>query len=320
MLLFVLRGGRLLVFVDPLAEQDQARPDPERPGMPPKLDSNFEPLFGKWGIKLTPDKVVGDLTAAVRVTFQTKRGPQDVEYLPWMQLQGATLNHDDFITNELNSVNVGTAGSLEMQTGGAFKYVPLLQTETSAGLIDRDAIIFVKDPAGLIENFKADNQHHVIATRVTGVAETAFPNGRPRGEEDKAPAKDHKFLAKSATPINVIVVADTDVLADRFWVRFTNFAGMRSPEPFGNNGDFLINAIDSLGGNEDLIGLRSRGQYTRPFEVVQSIQREAEAQFRERGRLRWRQSLDDRSLARSQRHEDNSTIRSSRQRAGTECC
>lgn len=57
---------------------------------------------------------------------------------------------------------------------------------------------------------------------------------------------------------------------------------MRQPEPFGNNGDFLINAIDTLGGNDDLISLRSRGQYTRPFKVVQDIQREAEAQFRDR--------------------------------------
>ena len=279
---FILRGGKAMIFVDPLAEQDPARPDPEKPGVPPRLDSTLEPLFAKWGVKLTPDKVVGDLSAAVRVTFQTKRGPQEVEYLPWLQLQGTTLSHDDFITSELNSVNVGTAGSLEIQSGGAFKYVPLLQTNTSAGLIDRDAIIFVKNPAGLIENFKADNQRHVIAMRVSGVAETAFPVGRPQGEEEKTPMKDSAFIAKSAAPINVIVVADTDILADRFWVRFSNFGGVRNPEPFGNNGDFLINSIDSLGGNDDLIGLRSRGQYTRPFEVVQSIQRQAEGQFRDR--------------------------------------
>jgi len=281
---FVLKGGKAMIFVDPLAEQDQAQPDPERPGVPPKLDSNLEPLFAKWGIKLTDDKVVGDPTAAVRVTFRTPRGPQEVEYLPWLQLQGATLNHDDFITNELNSVNIGTAGSLETLPDSKMKVVPLLQTEISSGLVDRDSIIFVRNPAGLLENFKSDGKRHVIAMRVSGAAQTAFPDGRPLGEDQKNASPDPDFVASSKTDIHVIVVADTDLLADRFWVRFNSFGDMRMPEPFGNNGDFLINSIDNLGGNDDLISLRSRGQYTRPFKVVQSIQREAEAQFRDRQR------------------------------------
>ena len=89
-------------------------------------------------------------------------------------------------------------------------------------------------------------------------------------------------LKKSSTETTIIVIADTDVLADRFWVRYGNFSGVRMPEAFGNNGDFLINAIDTLSGNNDLISLRSRGTYTRPFKVVQKIQREAEGEFRER--------------------------------------
>ena len=279
---FVLKGGKAMIFVDPLAEQDKAQPDPERPGVPPKLDSNLEPLFAKWGIKLAPAKVVGDPTIAVRVSFRTPRGPQEVEYLPWLQLQGTALNHDDFITNELNSVNVGTAGALEKLADSKLKVVPLLQTDTTAGLIDRDSIIFVRDPAGLLENFKSDGVRHVIAMRVSGQAQTAFPAGRPPSEDQKSAAPDADFVATSKADINVIVVADTDLLADRFWVHFSSFGDMRMPEPFGNNGDFLINSIDNLGGNDDLISLRSRGQYTRPFKVVQHIQREAEAQFRDR--------------------------------------
>lgn len=279
---FVLKGGKAMVFVDPLAEQDHAQPDPEHPGVAPKLDSNLEPLFAKWGIKFASDKVVGDPTIAVRVSFRTPRGPQEVEYLPWLQLQGNALNHDDFITNELNSVNVGTAGSLAKLAESKLKIVPLLQTEASAGLIERDAIIFVRDPTGLLENFKSDNARHVIAMRISGAAQTAFPAGRPPGDEQQSAAPDTDFVATSTAGINVIVVADTDLLADRFWVHFSSFGDMRMPEPFGNNGDFLINSIDNLGGNDDLISLRSRGQYTRPFKVVQQIQRQAQAQFRDR--------------------------------------
>ena len=307
---FVMKGGKAMIFVDPLAEQDQAQPDPEKPGVPPKLDSNLEPLFEKWGIKLVPEKVVGDPTAAVRVTFRGKRGPQEVEYLPWLQLQGATLNKDDFITNELNSVNIGTAGSLETLPNAKTKTVALLQTETSAGLIDRDAIIFVQNPAGLLENFKSDGKRHVIAMRVSGEAQSAFPDGRPLAEGEKSAPPDTDFSASAKHGINVIVVADTDLLADRFWVRMNSFGDMRMPEPFGNNGDFLINSIDNLGGNDDLISLRSRGQYTRPFKVVQTIQREAEARFRDRQRaLQEKLSETEKKLAGLQgQHSDKDML------------
>ncbi|MBT8446583.1 MAG: ABC transporter, partial [Gammaproteobacteria bacterium] len=95
---------------------------------------------------------------------------------------------------------------------------------------------------------------------------------------------DPDFIALSAQPINVIVIADTDILADRFWVQVSNFLGMQVPNPIADNANFLINALDNLGGNDDLISLRSRGEYTRPFEVVEEIQRDAEAQFRDRER------------------------------------
>ncbi|MCB1747166.1 MAG: Gldg family protein [Gammaproteobacteria bacterium] len=281
---FVLHGGKALVFVDPMAEQDPAQPDPERPGVMPELGSDLAPLFDKWGITLSTGKVLGDPAAAVRVSFRGSRGTQEVEYLPWLQLQGDALNRDDFITNELNVVNVGTAGDLAVNEGSTLDHVPLIAIGPGAGLIDRDAVVFVQNPAGLLENFTPDDARHVIAMRISGIAETAFPDGRPLGEDEKRAPQDDAFLARSAEPINVIVVADTDILADRFWVRFNDFAGMRLPDPFANNADFLVNAVDNLGGNDDLISLRSRGKYTRPFEVVQQIQREAEAQFRDRER------------------------------------
>ena len=279
---FVLGGGKAMVFVDPMAEQDAAAPDPERPGVLPELGSDLPALLEQWGLELTTDKVVGDPASAVRVSFRTPRGPREVEYLPWLQLQGDTLNRDDFITNELNVINVGTAGALDTREGSTLTHVPLIETGKGSGLLERDAVIFVKDPAGLLDNFAPDDATHAIAVRVSGKAKTASPDGRPLGADEKRAPADEAFLSESTASINVIVVADTDILADRFWVRFNNFAGMRIPEPFANNADFLINAVDNLGGNDDLIGLRSRGQYTRPFEVVQRIQREAEAKFRDR--------------------------------------
>jgi ABC-type uncharacterized transport system involved in gliding motility auxiliary subunit len=187
--------------------------------------------------------------------------------------------------------------------------VPLLQTGTTAGLLERDAIVFVRDPAGLLENFTPDQRRHVVAMRISGPAETAFPDGRPLAENEKRAPPDADFTATAKEPINVIVVADTDILADRFWVRFSSFGGMQIPEPFGNNADFLVNAVDNLGGNTDLISLRSRGKYTRPFEVVQEIQREAEARFRDRERaLQERLRATEDKLAELQSKEGDSEV------------
>lgn len=312
---FVLTGGKAMIFVDPLAEQDQTPPDPTTPGVMPKLDSDLEPLFEKWGIRLVSDKVVGDVNAAVRVSFRSERGPQEVEYLPWLRLKGDALNEDDFVTNELNDVNVGSAGTLKSLEHTSLVHTPLIQVGTSSGLLERDSIIMASNPGGLLEGFEPDDQKHTIALRITGNAETAFPEGQPPDDTDETndtgatenPVS--KLVSSSESPINVIVVADTDLLSDRFWVRFSNFAGMRMPEAFGNNADFVTNAVDNLGGNDDLISLRSRGQYTRPFQVVEEIQRKAESQFRAQERaLQERLAETESKLAELQSQETNNEM------------
>ncbi|MEM7467099.1 MAG: Gldg family protein [Pseudomonadota bacterium] len=279
---FVLRGGRAIVFVDPFAEQDQTQPDPENPMVMPDTSSDLAPLFAKWGLEMVDEKVAADLGTAVRVQFRSETGPQEVEYLPWLSLQKANLNADDFVTNQLNSVNVGSAGSLKPTEGATTTFTPLLQTSENAGELERGALLFVRSPADLLQNFEPGGGKITIAARIQGEVETAYPDGRPLDETEGRAPSDENFLAKSASPINVIVVADTDILADRFWVNYQNFLGMQMPQAFANNADFLINAVDNLGGNDDLISLRSRGEYSRPFTVVQQIQKDAEAQFRDR--------------------------------------
>ena len=275
---FLLAGGKAVFFIDPLAEEDRTPPNPETPGVMPQLSSNAENLLASWGISLDTTKVVGDPSTAVRVNFNTSRGPQEVEYLPWIQLQGDSLNRDDFTTNQLNSVNFGTAGSLKVKEKDGLQYTTLIKASKGSGLIDSDAIISATDPSSLAEQFVEDQFQHILALKVTGEITSAFLTNESAVEKTKTAAA----LKKSSTETTIIVIADTDVLADRFWVRYGNFSGVRMPEAFGNNGDFLINAIDTLSGNNDLISLRSRGTYTRPFKVVQKIQREAEGEFRER--------------------------------------
>jgi len=279
---FVLGGGKAMVFVDPLAEEDRPERDPSNPMVMPKVDSNLEPLFKAWGITVATDKVIGDVEDAVRVSFSGSRGPQEVEYLPWIQLHDESMNRDDFITSKLQGINVGTAGYIEPLKDASTKLTPLLTTGPKAGFLERDAIFFVRDPNGLREGFKPGDRKLTLSARITGPANTAFPDGPPLDEQEERGPGDANQLKSSKDGINVIVTADTDLLADRFWVRIERFLGMQVPNPFANNADFLINAIDNLGGNDDLISLRSRGEYARPFEVVENIKREAESRFRDR--------------------------------------
>lgn len=304
---FVLKGGRAIVFVDPFAEEDRPERDPNAPMTMPEISSNLESIFTQWGIAMASDKVATDIDAAVRVSFRSERGPQEVQYLPWLQLQGDRLNRDDFITAELNSISVGSSGSLTILDGATTTITPLVKTGENSGQLERDAIIFVRDPAALLDNFEPSGNFNTIVARISGPAETAYPNGRPLDETESLAPADDTFVTKSSEPINVIVVADTDILADRFWVRYENFLGQQMPRATSNNADFLINAIDNLGGNDDLIGLRSRGEYSRPFVVVQQIRRDAEAQFRDRERaLQMKLQEAEQKMAQMQQQRDES--------------
>ncbi len=281
---FVLRGGKALVFVDPWSEEDMTMPDAETPMLLPDRKSGLPELFAAWGIRMEEGRVVGDIDAALRVSTRGLRGPQEVEYLPWLKLQPRHFNQDDFITRGLREINLGTAGHLEPLEGATTEFTPLLFTSENSQLLDSEGIQFVQNPAGLLENFEPSGRRYVIAARLRGSVDTAFPNGRPVPEDAKRAPPDPDFITSSEGPINVVVVADSDIFADRFWVQVRDFVGIRVPSPIADNADFVTNTLDNLGGNDDLISLRSRGESIRPFDVVTELQREAEAAFRERER------------------------------------
>jgi len=125
--------------------------------------------------------------------------------------------------------------------------------------------------------------------RVTGPAATAFPNGppaEPKPDQGKtasaAPAPKDPLppqIKSAVQPINVIVVADTDILDDTFWVQVQDFFGQRVELPVANNGDFVDNAVDTLAGGNDLINLRSRGTAARPFQLIDNIQQAADEKY-----------------------------------------
>ena len=163
---------------------------------------------------------------------------------------------------------------------------PLLQSSAQSELIDVDKIKQQPDVLGLLRDFKSTNTRYTIAARISGPADTAFPDGPPAAlDAQGTPIAQPDEAAKAAqlktakTGINVIVVADSDLLDDRFWVQVQDFFGQRVATPQAANADFVANAVDSLAGTGDLIGLRSRGSAVRPFTLVEDIQRNAQDKY-----------------------------------------
>ena len=263
---FVLRGGKLLVFVDPFAEADNAAP--AMPGDEMDKASDLEPLFKAWGLRLVPNKVLGDGSYALSVGMG--QGQRPVRHAAWLALPQRAMSQDDVVTSGLESINVATSGVLEPVEGAKTRFVPLLQSSEYAMPFDAARFAMLANPEELMADLNPTGERYAIAARISGPAQSAFPEGI-EGQKDGL---------MSAENINVIAVADTDLLGDRMWVQVQDFFGQRVPQPFADNAGFAINALDNLAGSDALISVRSRGRFSRPFEVVEALQRDAEAQFR----------------------------------------
>jgi gliding motility-associatede transport system auxiliary component len=284
---FVLRGGTAMIFVDPLAESDPAAPAQGMPpGMPPQGQSSDLPtLFAAWGLQYSPSDVVADAQLALPVSAGPSGRP--MRHPGLLGLSEAQLNNDDVITADLNTINVGVAGHLSLAEGSSATIEPLLSSSDAAGILASSRFSFLQDPSTLLNGFVPSGETYVIAARVSGTFPSAFPDGPPLSEvssddESEAIVPDASaHLSHAVDPVNLIIVADVDILSDRLWVQQQNFFGQRVANAFASNGAFVVNALESLLGSAELIAVRSRATYSRPFTKVEELRVEAEAQYRE---------------------------------------
>lgn len=279
---FVLRGGRALIFVDPQSEADPAGQQPGNPyaAMGADRSSTLEPLFKAWGVEFNPREVVGDGKQALMLGGRTGE-PQ--RHLAFLGLDASNLDAKDVITASLDSVNVATAGRFKRAENAPLTFEPLLQSSEVAGLLPLERFAMLLEPATLLEGFQPTGERYVIAARATGKLKTAYPDGKPAADAAAVPGGP-AALKESAQPVNLVLVADTDLLTDMMWVQRESFFGQRFAQAFANNGDLVLNAVDNLTGNSDLISIRGRATFVRPFERVEALRRDAEDRFRSKER------------------------------------
>ncbi len=266
---FVLKGGRALVFVDPNSEL-AAGANGTDPSMSPPASSSLPRLFQAWGLGFYANKVIGDLKLAQRV--QTSQGGEPVRYPVWLHLAHDQFDANDPITANLQVLNLASAGALFPRKDATTRFATLAASSPQSALLDSEEVRLNARPEDLLSAITPGGKPFAIAARISGPAKTAFPDGPPGVGG---------VQVKSAKNINVVVMADTDIFDNRFWVRLGSLYGKQVAAPFADNGAFVMNAVENLMGSGDLISLRTRATDDRPFTVVRDLQAQAQAQYQQ---------------------------------------
>ena len=263
---YALGGGVVAVFVDPYAEIGTQMNSVDDPAV------SIETLLQSWGVRFSSDWIVADRHWGLRIAGAGNSAP--LPHVGIVGLPAEGLNREDVITAELDSLNISSAGSLAPLEGATTRFTPLLTTSTDAMLIDRNTYQSSgQNPSQLLEGFVSAGESFVVAARITGKVKSMF------AVREQGQVSDQKPIHSG--DINAIVVADVDLLSDRLWVQVSDFFGQRVRVPWANNGDFLMNVVENLSGGEALIGLRSRGQYSRPFDVVNDLRARAADEYKQ---------------------------------------
>lgn len=256
----VMSGGKLIVFVDPLAETV-----PPGTSVLSGSSSELNRLTATWGVSLRDGQVLGDSEAALMV------GGVDgapVRHLGILGFTNQYFSGDDIVTADLEAINFSTAGILDVDEVDGIDAKSLIASSSVSGSLDVIQFQTLSDPAELQQGFQSTGESYSVAVRLSGKSRSSFPE--MSGEET--------HIAETEQ-LNVVIVADTDVLSDRLWVQVQNFFGQQVASAFADNGSFAVNLVENLSGSSALIEVRSRGQFSRPFVVVEELRRIAEAKY-----------------------------------------
>ncbi len=302
---FVLRGGKLLVFVDPHSEGEaQNLQDPRRGRPPSGFASNLGRLFEAWGIEVPAGELAGDsgLGRRVQVPDRSRTRLMAIDYPLWLGIGKAGISRADSISADLSLLNIASPGHIRVLDSAGAAVTPLVTTSKNGGTVPVSLVQGPIDPLAVVHAFKPAEKPLVLAARLSGEVDSAFPEGppEPKAKDDGKQAADGEkpeideeakaarealkaaHLARSTAPMDVIAVADVDMLADPMWMIETALDGGRTGQAVADNAAFFLNAVENMTGRDDLVSLRSRGSFQRPFTLVEDIRREAESKHRKK--------------------------------------
>jgi ABC-type uncharacterized transport system involved in gliding motility auxiliary subunit len=271
---FVLRGGKLVAFLDPLSIVD-SQSAMNMQNMMQRQGSTLGPLLKAWGLDFDINKVLADRT----FLSQISRGNQPADEPTWLTLFGEAINADDIVTGDIDRLLVPTAGAFTGTPAEGLTQTVLLKSSENSDLMDRTMVQF---GANVNNDFKPSGKEYALAVRLTGKFKTAFPDGAPEADasdENDGDAAGSDALKESAEDGVVVLIGDSDMVYDRFCVRVQNFFGQQLVSPIFGNLALAQNIIEQVMGDNDLIAVRSRAVKSRPFTVVRDMQAAAEERY-----------------------------------------
>ena len=280
---FIMRGGKLIACLDPMSLSDVNRQNPMMPM--PGGASNLEKLLKAWGITFETTKVVADMNSARKLVVRQGGQPEIVPTLLFVTDSG--ISKEDVVANQIDEVLLAFSGTFTGTPASGLKQTVLLKSSKNSQLVE--PFMAQMSPSKIVDDFKASDTSYALAVRLEGKFKTAFPDGKPEAAkpEDKDEKKDEKkdedkakdTLKETKTDNAVLLIGDTDWLSDQFSVQVQNFFGQKIIQPRNGNLPLTQNVVEQFAGDQNLIGVRSRGTLNRPFTVVKEMQAKANARF-----------------------------------------
>jgi ABC-type uncharacterized transport system involved in gliding motility auxiliary subunit len=285
---FVMRGGKLIAFLDPLPMVD-TREQNEMLGSIPNSGSTLDKLIKAWGLSFDTAKVVADMKFKMTIGG---RNNQPAEAPAVLGLTPEGINKDDIATGLIDSLWLPYAGAFTGTPAQGLKETVLLKSTRESQLVDG----FMANLSGenVMKEFKPSGTEYALAVRLTGKFKTAFPNGKPeeKKDEDKKDTdkkdadkkvdekKPDDSLKETRQDNAVILVGDADMLFDRVALRpVQTLFGGQAYVPMNGNLSFAQNAVEQLTGDNNLIAVRSRATVNRPFTRIKDMEAAANEKF-----------------------------------------
>ncbi len=270
---FVLRGGKLIAFVDPMAYFDQQNNQFAQFGGGGG-NSSLGKLMKAWGVEMETGKVAADRMMAAR-------NPQGGVMPAVLLMTKNGISTNDVVTSELNNLVLPFPGAFTGTPADGLKQTVLLQTTTDSQMVD--GLMASMSGDQISKEFKSSGKQLPVAIRLTGKFKTAFPEGKPKEKSDEEKSDEKKpeatagnSLKESATDGAVVLVADSDILQDQVSVEVMNFLGQRILRPINDNLNFVQSLVEQLSGDSNLINLRSRASMHRPLTRINEMKAKAE--------------------------------------------
>jgi ABC-2 type transport system permease protein len=297
---FVLGGGKTMVCVDPHCMVDRPDQMAMQMGKQPSQSSGLNVLLRTWGLEMPENTFAGDKNLMLPWPASRNRRPENLISFLSLNPRWECFNKENVITAQLNQVNILFSGVLkefetssEQEGGVEIRRTPLIMTTNrgNSWTVSSPYELMFMDPSNLMGKFiDGDGSRPVhMAYLVTGRFKSAFPDGieievesesdssdKPKDPNDTEKTKKRiKGLKEADEDCAVVVFADVDFISDMLAYRDFFVFGKT---PNGDNAALVMNTVDDLGGSSDLISIRSRGNFRRPFVVVDKIEKEAEAE------------------------------------------